>query len=238
MKKNDKSVISSFYDIHFCIANRLINRPRQNLGMAARIVGTGFGMSTEFLKNENGFNVDTLTEDVEFYVGYAIKGVKAIFVENAIVYDEQPNNFGTTLIQRKRWMSGIMQVFVYKLKDIVKGMTSVRNFINSFDVFIQLCFSYLQAYIPFVIVLSAIAYTEFYIINMSIILSSIYVTIQVIGLLVLILEKRFRINKYIIMSVFLYPLFVFSFIPLQTISLFKKTKIWKEIKHSGSKLTS
>ena len=233
---NDKSVISSFYDIHFCIANRLINKPRHNLGIATRIIGTGFGMSTNFLKSENGFNVDTLTEDVEFYVRYATKGVKSVFVEKAIVYDEEPNNFATTLIQRKRWMSGIMQVFIYKLKDIFKGMKTLKSFANSLDVFVQLCFSYLQAYIPFVLILSTITYKSFYINNIIEILLNTYLIISIVAIFVLVSEKRFKFNKYIMLSIFLYPLFVFSFIPLQTISLFKKTKVWREIRHKGEEI--
>ena len=230
-QKNDESIIACLYDIHFSFANCFINRPRNNLGMSVRIVGTGFGVSNKFLKQEGGFNVETITEDVEFYVLYTLKGEKAVFAEKAVTYDEQPTKFSTTLIQRKRWVSGIMQVFIFKLKDILKGIFKFN--INAVDIFMQLGFTYLQAFLPFLLIFACVLYKQAYIEDFLSLILTGYVSAGLIGILVLIIEKRIALKKNIILGIIIYPIFVVTFIPLQTISLFKKTKVWREIEHKG-----
>lgn len=229
-----KSIVATFYDMHFCFANRTINKARQNIGLSARVIGTGFGISSKFLKQNGGFTANSITEDVEFYVQYSVIGECAVYCENAITYDEQPQSFRISLMQRKRWMSGIMQVFILKIKDILKAITKKKTFKYGIDVFMQLSFTYVQAFLPFVILIGIIAYGFDYIKIFLEMLISCYTTVFLIGLIVIILEKRFKASINTIFGIILYPIFVLSFIPLQTLSLFKKTKKWREMEHKGT----
>ena len=228
-----QNIVATFYDMHFCIANRTINKPRENLGLSARVIGTGFGISSKFLKQIGGFTAHSITEDAEFYVQYSTIGERCVYCENAITYDEQPQSFRISLMQRKRWMSGIMQVFVMKIKDILKSITKRKSFKYGIDAFMQLSFTYVQALLPFVILIGALAYKREYIQMFLEMISSGYITVFAIGIGVILIEKRFFFNKNTILGIILYPIFVLSFIPLQTVSLFKKTKKWRQMEHKG-----
>ncbi len=228
------SMIASLYDIFFCFANQFLNKSRFNLGITAKIIGTGFGVTADYFREIGGYRTKTITEDVEFFAIHASKGVNAVFVRDAITYDEQPSDFKTTLIQRKRWMSGSMQVFQDRLLEIIKGFFKRKSCINSFDTFMQLGFTYLQAFIPFLFFINLISLNGESLFDFLFVVFYTYFTIGFGGLCALILEKRFKFHKNTIMAVFFYPFFLLTFIPLQTIALFSKTKVWKEIHHNGA----
>ena len=232
-KNRNQSWVATCYDIHFCTANQFLNRARVRLGLSARIIGTGFAVKTEFLKEIGGFNTQTITEDAEFFAICALNGEKVGFCENAIAYDEQPLDFKTSLVQRRRWMSGIMQVFDYKKTQLLKGVVHKKTSAYSFDALVQLSFCYVQALLPFAIVILFFSSPTTFINDVILLSTKGYLCIISTAILVLSLEKRFEFSINIILGILLYPFFVLSFIPLQTISIFKKTTQWREIKHTG-----
>ena len=237
LAKNHKdSWVATCYDIHFCTANLFLNRARIRLGMSARVIGTGFAIKRDFLQEIGGFNTVTITEDAEFFAICAIHGEKIAFCENAITYDEETHSFITSLIQRKRWMSGIMQVLMYKFKDLFKALFKIKSMIYAFDALIQLTFAYVQALIPFAFLLALFNDPMNYLVNiLPMVLLRAYLYVLFISLIVLLIEKRLILAKNVLLGVILYPLFVLSFIPLQTISLFKRTVNWTQIQHVGNK---
>lgn len=237
LAKNRKdSWVATCYDIHFCTANQFLNRARVRIGLSARVIGTGFAVTTEFIKKIGGFNTKTITEDAEFYAICASNGEKIGFCENAIVYDEEPIDFKTSLIQRKRWMSGIMQVTIVKLKDLVKALTHKNSFCCSLDTLLQFIFCYVQALMPFMLISMFLLNPQSFLNDVMLLALKGYLCVFVTGILVLALEKRLLYSPKFILGLILYPIFVFSFIPVETISLFKKTVTWKETKHTGLKM--
>ena len=234
-KNRENSTIATCYDIHFATANQFLNRARVKIGMSARVIGTGLAIKTEFLKEIGGFRTDTITEDAEFYAICASKGEKIGFCEDAIAYDEQPLDFKTSLVQRRRWMSGIMQVFAYKLGDLHEGLSQKRSRVNSFDAMIQLGFCNIQAMMPFAILALYISNPNEFLHSILILSIKNYLSIIIMAMFVMALEKRLKFSKNIIIGIMFYPVFVFSFIPILTISLFRKTTSWKPIRHTGVK---
>lgn len=234
-KNREDSWVATCYEIHFCTANIIINRARTQAGLSARVVGTGFAVTASYLNELNGFNTVTITEDAEFFAMCAINGEKIGFCENAITYDEQTDSFIKSLIQRKRWMSGIMQVFTLKLKELFMSLFKKSRTKYAFDALMQLSFTYMQALIPFAFMLSIITASNDYLVNvLPVSILRAYLYVLFLALLVLIVEKRLVLSKNVVIGLFLYPFFVLCFIPLQTISLFKKTVKWTEIGHVGS----
>ncbi|MEA5017376.1 MAG: glycosyltransferase family 2 protein [Erysipelotrichaceae bacterium] len=234
-KNREDSWVATCYEIHFCTANIIINRARTQAGLSARVVGTGFAVTASYLNELNGFNTVTITEDAEFFAMCAINGEKIGFCENAITYDEQTDSFIKSLIQRKRWMSGIMQVFTLKLKELVRSIFKKSRTKYAFDALMQLSFTYMQALIPFAFMLSIITASNDYLVNvLPVSILRAYLYVLFLALLVLIVEKRLVLSKNVVIGLLLYPFFVLCFIPLQTISLFKKTVKWTEIGHVGS----
>lgn len=232
-KNREDSWVATCYEIHFCTANLFLNRARVRIGLSARLIGTGFAVTSDYLSEIGGFNTITITEDAEFFAICAANGEKIAFCENAITYDEQSLDFKTSLIQRKRWMSGIMQVLVFKFKDLIKGLFSKKSAKYSFDTLIQFAFAYIQALIPFALLLGIINAPVDFINSLPTIMFKGYLYVLSMALLVLFLEKRLSYSTNMIVGILMYPLFVISFIPLQTLSLFKSTLIWSEIKHTG-----
>ncbi len=234
-KNREDSWVATCYEIHFCTANIIINRARTQAGLSARVVGTGFAVTSSYLKELDGFNTVTITEDAEFFAMCAINGEKIGFCENAVTYDEQTGSFIKSLIQRKRWMSGIMQVFTLKLKDLFISIFKKSRTKYAFDALMQLSFTYMQALIPFAFILSILNASNDYLVNvLPVTILRAYLYVLFLALLVLIVEKRLILSKNVVIGLLLYPFFVLCFIPLQTISLFKKTVQWTEIGHVGS----
>ncbi len=233
-KNREDSWVAMCYDIHFCTANLFLNRARVRIGLSARLIGTGFAVTTDYLREIGGFNTITITEDAEFFAICAAHGEKIAFCENAITYDEQSLEFKTSIIQRKRWMSGIMQVLILKFKDLSKGLFRGKSAKYSFDTLVQFSFAYVQALIPFALLLAIINSPSTFIVNsLPIIMLKGYLFVLLTAFIVLILEKRLSYSPNVIAGIFMYPFFVLSFIPLQTVSLFKKTLKWEAIKHTS-----
>lgn len=230
-KNRKQSWVCACYDIYFCFANLFLNRARSVLGMSARLIGTGFAIRPDFLDELGGFNTETITEDAELFAICAARGEKVAFCEEALTYDEEPLSFKTSLIQRRRWMSGIMQVTQLKTGELCAGLLNRHSFIYSFDVLMQFCFCYIQAVAPFAFLLAFIAAPTELILSIPLSLLTAYVATAANAGLVLFMQKR--LTATMIPGILMYPFFLFSFIPLQTISLFKYTTDWHEIHHTG-----
>jgi cellulose synthase/poly-beta-1,6-N-acetylglucosamine synthase-like glycosyltransferase len=97
--------ISGCYTIYFGTINIFINRARMNLNRSANIYGTGYMVSTQLLA-ETGYPIKTLTEDMEYTMLCVLKDRRIVFVEDAVIYDEQPTTLMTSMRQRKRWTAG------------------------------------------------------------------------------------------------------------------------------------
>ena len=96
----------------------MFNRARRNLSSSAAINGTGFAISREYLE-KYGYDVKTLTEDIEFSGICAIHNIKIAYIEDAVTFDEQPLDFQTSWHQRKRWSVGCCQCFRIYAKDLM-----------------------------------------------------------------------------------------------------------------------
>jgi len=101
---------------------------RSRISMSAWLAGTGVCIRTEVLKRV-GWNVTTLTDDVEYTCQLLLQGEKVYMAENALVYDQKPVRILDSMKQRLRWIRGQTQVtvkylpklFVYAWKSWFKG---------------------------------------------------------------------------------------------------------------------
>ena len=229
-KNQTQSWVATCYDIFFCSANLFLNRARVRIGLSARLIGTGFCVTCDYLDKIHGFQTKTMTEDAEFYAICAGNGEKIAFCEDAITYDEEPLDFKTSMTQRKRWMSGIMQVFILKLPHLLKGLFRPKSARVACDALIQFSFAYVQAFLPFVLLLALVNSPVAFISSLPLSMLIAYLGSVANAIFVLTLEKRISCNKHTLLGIVLFPLFLLSFIPLQTFSLFHKTRVWK---HTG-----
>ena len=230
--------LTGSYTLFYFIQNFFFNRARMNFSGSAAINGTGFMIKKEVVAN--GFNTKTLTEDSEFTGQCALRGIQIAFVEEAITYDEHPQNFWASWKQRKRWTSGCISCLQIYGKDLLKTFFKTGN-ISCFDmVMMYLC--------PIVMVLGfflSIVLIVFHITGVE--LFDFFSYLYAMGILFFVLSYLATVamnifvvkyNKKSIKNVFsgiiLFALFLATWIPINIICIFKKTEKWEEIKHDRS----
>lgn len=221
--------VCACYETFFCNANLFLNRARSNIGLSARLIGTGFAVRRDLMEELGGWNTETLTEDAEFYALLSARGEKIAFAPGAVTYDEEPLSFRQSLIQRRRWMSGIMEVCRKKAGSLLRSIPKAGGRF-AFDGLVQLSFSRLQAWIiPFFLLRVCADPTALY--ELPAIALRYYITTLLIGGVSLLAEKR--LTRYTGFALFLYPLFIFSFVLLQAFSLLRPNENWEPIRHTG-----
>lgn len=226
------SWVCACYETYFCNANLFLNRARENLGLSARLIGTGFALRRELLEELGGWNTRTLTEDAEFYAVLSARGERIAFVPGAVTYDEEPLSFRDSLTQRRRWMSGILRVGRLKAGELLRALPR-RGGRLAFDALAQLSFAFLQAWLIPVFLLRVWA-APAVLAGLPAMALRFYAVSLLTGAAALLLERR--LTRSAGKALLLYPLFLFSFLPLQTLALFCPNRTWKPIRHTGVRL--
>ena len=98
------------YSLWYWINNRLAQLSRDNLGIGARLGGTGLAIDLELIK-EFGWGATCLAEDTEFTLKLVLSDIKVAWEHSAVVYDEKPIGMDTSWNQRTRWTQGIYDAF-------------------------------------------------------------------------------------------------------------------------------
>jgi cellulose synthase/poly-beta-1,6-N-acetylglucosamine synthase-like glycosyltransferase len=108
---DNQNTISS--TIAYATMARTYYNTRRMLGMTTSIGGTGFVM-TRSVMDKIGWDMVSLTEDLEFATKCTLHGQLIDFAHDAITYDEKPTTLKASIVQRKRWMQGHFHVsFMY-----------------------------------------------------------------------------------------------------------------------------
>lgn len=228
IKAKENTWVSSSYAIYFFIQSILYSIPRNNIGASCAINGTGIMIKKEVI-DKYGFNVRTITEDLEFMTLCALNNIKIKFVEGAICYAEHPSDFKVSMIQRRRWTKGIYEGFIIYFNSIIKNMIKRPN--------IELLDSLLIYSTPLILILSLISIfinllivpLPIYLIITSFSLLVSYISISLCALFVCIKSKK-KIKDFLT-GIIMFPIFLLSWQYLNIAVLFKKEVVWDEIKH-------
>lgn len=111
---NDNWVTLSYATSYYYM-NRSWQLAKSRLGLGNAIGGTGFCVDTHLLE-EVGWTARSLTEDLEFTMQCLLRGIPAKWCHHARVYDEKPEGFMSSCVQRLRWARGHWDVcFKYSL---------------------------------------------------------------------------------------------------------------------------
>ena len=223
--------ISGCYDLYFENFNLLYNRPRGNLGLSAKLVGTGFAVSQALMDRLGGWNTETMAEDAEFAAQCAMAGVRVWWVPDALTYDEEPVTFRQSLVQRRRWCSGVMSVAGRYLPRLWRRVPS-RNFFYCLDfaVFLSMPMVQVLALLPGLWAVAQAVLLENWL-ALALSLASFWGGMTLTAL-ALALAGRRKLRP-LWKSILLYPLFTASWYPLHILAVFRKTKVWKPIAHRG-----
>ena len=226
--------ITAGYALFYWTMHRLYHLARYNVGLSPLLNGTGFMVKFDVVK-PNGWETETLTEDIEFSLKSIIQGRKLGWATDAIVYDEQPTSFKQSWSQRSRWTVGHMQCvkrYTGELFNAVKKHKTVMNFDG---------FLYMIGTTPMLIVTMALMIINFVlysaqemtnfelIINvLNYLVPTLFLPI-VTAILAMILDKK--PIKPMIKGLICYPIFMGSWVVINIKCLFKRETKWEKINH-------
>lgn len=241
-KNYDSNWLSAGQSLYFLKESQYINRSRMLLGSGCAISGTGFLVSAKIINEQQGWPFHTLVEDIEFSIHHTIKGNKIAFCENAIFYDEQPITFEQSWNQRLRWSKGFYQVFFKYGFSLFKTIFKKRSF-YAFDMLMKILpLGFLSGMIGLtnlmILSLNSFMNHETAIFSQFLFrgLQRAYLLILISGLLTLATEWKnidTRPRKKIL-SLFTFPIFMFTFIPISLVAAFSHVE-WKPIIHQETK---
>lgn len=233
IKNPTDSWISSGYAIFYWMMHRFYHLARYNLGLSPLLNGTGFMVKFDLLKPD-GWQTETLTEDIEYSLINIAEGRKLGWAVDAIVYDEQPTTFKASWSQRSRWSVGHLQCMKRYTKDLAKGVKENKTLMN-FDGLLymfgipMMLLTFLLLGINTLLYIGAEMTFADLIGNFSRYLIATFILPVVTGTLIMALEKKEI--KPMIKGILCYPLFLGSWILINIKCLIKPTTTWEKIEH-------
>lgn len=230
----EDSWVSGGYDLYWENTDLVFNRPRSNLHLSAKLMGTGFAVTRELMEELGGWHTETITEDTEFAAQLAARGVRVSWAPEAVSYVEEPSSFRLSLRQRLRWVGGVQTVGRKMLPNLIRDFCRSGSFLTlDFILFLALPFAQILALIPSVWSLLSGFGTPAWLLRAALSLASYWVGTTALGLLLALLGRRPL--KKLWKGILLYPLFMATWLPLQVIALFRKTNVWKPIAHGKAR---
>lgn len=247
-KNYDTNWITSGYSLWFIREAKYLNNPRMMLKTSCAVSGTGFLVNSSIIKKNNGWKFNLLTEDIQFSVVNILEGEKIGYCESAMFYDEQPTTFKQSWNQRMRWSKGFYQVMFRYGRELIAMMFKKREmFVSCYDMFMTLAPATLLSIGCILLNLIFLAYgaTDIHMLRriLPATLGSIafagvnfYLLMFSIGFITLVTEwnKILAPANKKIKSLFTFPLFMITYVPISLVALVKKVE-WKPIAHSISK---
>ncbi len=245
------NVMSAMYGLYFGYSSRFEARGRAVMGSSTRVAGTGFLASSEILRN--GWQYLSLSEDTELTADRLLEGIKVIYCDEAVFYDEQPTTFRVMWNQRLRWAKGHLSVCMSKggrlLKSVLKSKKNGGGDCkwSMFDLWVGLlplcAVAALIGILQNIFFLLAPIFTEASLLDIYIpfLTNGLYTTVGSYlvlvfssALLYALERKRFPKVRFSVKlaSILLWPIFLFIAAPLQIIAVFKREVVWVPIPHT------
>ena len=226
--------ITAGYALFYWTMHRLYHLARYNIGLSTLLNGTGFMVRFDLIK-PNGWQTETLTEDIEFSLKTIIQGKKVGWATDAIVYDEQPTSFKQSWSQRSRWTVGHMQCvkrYTMELANSVKEhktLTSLDGLLYMIGTTPMLVLTVLLMVVNCIMYsANAMNNAEFIINIMNYLVPTLLLPVGT-AILAMILDKK--PIKSMVKGLICYPLFMGSWVIINIKCLFKRETKWEKIDH-------
>ena len=235
IKNPTDSWVSAGYAIFYWMMNRFYHLARYNLGLSPLLNGTGFMVKFDVIK-PNGWETQTLTEDIEFSLQRIIAGKRLGWATDAIVYDEEPIGFKQSWSQRSRWTVGHIQCMGIYTKQLARAVKEKKTMMN-FDGLLYIVGSIPMFIITLVLLLlNSVMYmtnnytgTELIISYLRYLVPTFLLPI-VTAIIIMKLDKK--PIKPMIKGLLCYPLFLGSWLVINFKCLFKRDIKWEKIEHA------
>ena len=133
--KNKEGVVAWCYYTGYTLTNRFFQLAKYRRGLNCSIGGTGFAISTEYLKERGGWSCVSLTEDFEIQVEATLAGKRVLWNHHARVYDEKPTSLKASIRQKIRWGQGHWYVCLHNtraaFRALREGTIGVREWFST-----------------------------------------------------------------------------------------------------------
>lgn len=247
-KNYDSNWISAGYSLWFLREARFLNFSRMQMGTGCAISGTGFLVSAQVVRDNDGWPYHLLTEDIQFSIDCAVQGRRIGYCDKAVVYDEQPTTFQQSWNQRMRWSKGFYQVAARYLGALLRGCFTQKK--GRFT-----CYDMMMTVAPGMLLTTAVlGFNAFILISaltepMSVAaglmqdsfmflldnLFNFYICMLLYGGMTLLVEwKQIHARRSAkILYLFTFPLFMLTYIPISLAALVRRVE-WKPIRHNSS----
>ena len=231
--KNKKLNIYSISSIlTFSLLNNISNQNKIKKNLNVILSGTGFYFSKEVIKN--GYNFHSLTEDYELSLYSILNNYSSTYNNKAIYYDEQPEDYKTTVNQRIRWIKGYLESRKKYMKSF-KNNLFVKHFNKASIIYEYIGmkpYIFMLFSILYFVIYNIIKFKFFYILF---VIMFIYFILMIITIVLLKKEKfNLKLNfKEKILVIFYNPFFILSYILCFFKAICTKNVEWKRIDHNN-----
>ena len=233
--KNSDNLVSGASALTFTMINTIGNNMKNQYTNNLTISGTGYYIKGTIVEEWSGFPFNTLTEDYELSLYCTLNNLTTTYNEEAIYYDEQPDKFKVSLIQRTRWVKGYFEARKKYIKEIKKSLNkkdknygSKINAIIGVKPYLAIIISLLLLFITTIFAGGTISFIRTFIIAII----TIYIVLM-IATYIMIKQEKDKLNlKVSKTKLILYnPFFLLSYIACFIKSLYQRNLGWQEIKH-------
>lgn len=224
----EDSWVAGGYNIYRESMDLTVSRARTNLGLSAKLMGTGFVVTKELMAELGGWNTETITEDTEFAAQLAFRGIQVAWVPEALSYDEEPVSLGQSLTQRLRWVGGVQAVGRLWIPRLFRAAWQEKRFrALDFAMFLLLPYAQILALLPAAWDAAKALTAGGWLDGALLSLGLYWLSTTALGAGLCILGRRDlrRAAK----GILLYPLFTATWLPLQVLAFFRRSTAWKPI---------
>lgn len=233
--------ISAGYALWFLRESKYLNYSRMLMHTSCAVSGTGFLVHKDIIKKNDGWKCFLLTEDIQFSIKSVIEGETIAYCKDAVLYDEQPISFSQSWTQRLRWARGFLQVFAKHGLKLIGTMFKTGRF-SCFDMTMTIMPSIFLSLATFAMNAAAVVMAAHSGEDVSGLLMTavhwvvnVYWMVFTLGLITTITEwdQIHCSTGKKILYMFTFPIYLFSYVPISVIALFKPVK-WEPIKHGNA----
>ena len=226
--------ITAGYALFYWTMHRLYHLARYNVGLSTLLNGTGFMVRFDVVKPD-GWQTETLTEDIEFSLKRIIKGKKLGWATDAIVYDEQPKSFKQSWSQRSRWTVGHMQCMKRYTGELFNSVKEHKSLVT-FDGFLYIVGTTPMLVITMLVLfINCAMYAAQSMTNMEFAINILRYLVPTlllpIGTAVVAMALDRKPIKPMLKGLLYYPLFMGTWVIINIKCLFKRETTWEKIEH-------
>jgi len=133
------SLLTRFINIETLSFQSMLQAGRWQMHGISTLPGTNFVMWHHIIKRLSGWDEEALTEDSELSIRIYEEGYKIKFIPYAITYEQEPQQWGTWIKQRMRWVRGNN----YVVKKFWKEIPHFKSKRMAFDLLYTLSLYYI-----------------------------------------------------------------------------------------------